>query len=73
MKRTALWSSTILSSLLLAGSALPAVLPAASAVDGIGVGDSAPSIGAKKLSNTKFRSLDQLKGRLILLEYYAHW
>ena len=37
------------------------------------VGDKAPKIEAKALANTKVKSLDRLKGRLILYEYFAHW
>ncbi|MBI4879886.1 MAG: hypothetical protein HY812_09550 [Planctomycetes bacterium] len=39
----------------------------------LGVGDSAPAVSAEKLLNTKLKSLDDLKGKLVLFEYFAWW
>jgi len=37
------------------------------------VGDKAAPIKVDKLANTKFKSLKDLKGSLVLYEYFAHW
>lgn len=39
----------------------------------VAVGDKAVPIQAEKIVNTKFKSLKELKGSLILYEYFAHW
>ncbi len=57
----------VILAIVVAGLATPA------AFGQLKVGDKAPSIKAKELLNTKIKSLDELKGRVILLEYFAHW
>ena len=37
------------------------------------VGDKAPEIKVSEFGNTKIKSLSELKGRLILYEFFAHW
>lgn len=37
------------------------------------VGDKAAPIKVDKLANTKFKNLKELKGSLVLYEYFAHW
>ncbi len=57
-------------------SVLAALAVAALATDALGdlaVGDSAPSIDVQKLLNTKIASLDEVKGKLVLYEYFAFW
>ena len=39
----------------------------------VGVGDKAPEIKADKLLNTKLSSTKDLKGSLVLLDFFAHW
>jgi hypothetical protein len=39
----------------------------------LAVGAVAPKVEPDKLINTEFRSLDELQGRLILYEFFAHW
>ncbi len=39
----------------------------------LGVGDTAPAVSAEKLLNTKVKNLDDLKGKLVLYEYFAWW
>lgn len=50
-----------------------AVALASSATAEVAVGDPAVKIEADKLVNTKFKSLKDLKGSLILYEYFAYW
>ena len=50
-----------------------ALLAASAALGQVKVGDKAPPIKAKELLNAKIKSLDELKGRLILVEYFAYW
>jgi hypothetical protein len=45
----------------------------ASAFGQVAVGDMAPEVDAKELINTKAKSMKDFKGKLVLLEYFAHW
>jgi len=51
--------------------ALAALSPAAAG--DLKVGDGAPEIEAEKLLNTEVKSLKELKGKLVLYEYFAWW
>ena len=37
------------------------------------VGDKAPAIKINKVLDPKFKSMAELKGRLVLYEYFQHW
>lgn len=53
------------------GAVLCALSTSASAE--VKVGDKAAPVKVDKLANTKFKSLKDLKGSLVLYEYFAHW
>ena len=46
---------------------------AAAGLGQIKVGDQGPSIEAKELINTKAKSYRDFRGKLLLVEYFAHW
>lgn len=37
------------------------------------VGEKAAKIEADELINTKYKSVDDLKGKLVLIEFFAYW
>ncbi|MCB9834058.1 MAG: hypothetical protein H6807_16475 [Planctomycetes bacterium] len=37
------------------------------------IGETAPKIEADELINTKLKSTADLKGKLVLVEFFAHW
>jgi hypothetical protein len=64
-------SKSFLFRIAAAGAVLCAL--SANALAEIKVGDKAPVIKAEKLANTKFKSLKEIKGSLVLYDYFAHW
>lgn len=66
-----MFSRSVLFRIASVGALLCALGSAATAE--VAVGDKAVAIQAEKIVNTKLKSLKELKGSLVLYEYFAHW